>query len=99
MTSDKNTKRSRELLGIYWFYKVLNGGNVMKATINTMLIEANASKKQYTDRHLNRDHANDPAAPTRSEKRTPESGKKAGKIRGAAGMRLLKVILTKARII
>ena len=42
MTSDNSVKRSRRLLGIYWLYKVLNGGSIAKTTLNTLKIEANA---------------------------------------------------------
>ena len=99
MTSDKNTKRSRRLLGVYWLYKVLNGGNVLKATIDTLLIEVNASKKQYADRHQSRDNAQEPAAPAKAEKRTSGGSKKTGKSRSAAGARLFKAVLNKARVI
>ena len=43
MTSDKSIKRSRGLLGVYWLYKVLNGGNIAKTTLNALKIEANAA--------------------------------------------------------
>ena len=46
MTSDKSIKRSRRLLGVYWLYKVLNGGNIVKTTLNTLKIEAKAARKQ-----------------------------------------------------
>ena len=57
MTSDKSIKRSRRLLGVYWLYKVLNGGNIAKTTLNALKIEANAARKQYADEQPLRDQS------------------------------------------
>lgn len=99
MTSDKSIKRSRRLLGVYWLYKVLNGGNIVKTTLNTLKIEAKAARKQYADEQPLRDQSRSANARAGSGKRAQRDSKRTGKIRGAAGTGLFKAVLKKARVI
>ena len=99
MTSDKSIKRSRRLLGVYWLYKVLNGGNIAKTTLNTLKIEANAARKQYADGQPQKDKARNAGVRAGSGKQTQRDSKRTGKIRGASGTGLIKAVLKKARVI
>lgn len=99
MTSDKSIKRSRRLLGVYWLYKVLNGGNIAKTTLNALKIEANAARKQYADGQLQKDKAGSASARAGSGKRAQRDSKRTGKSRGASGTGLFKAVLKKARVI
>ena len=99
MTSDKSIKRSRRLLGVYWLYKVLNGGNIAKTTLNTLKIEAKAARKQYADGQPQKDKARNAGVRAGSGKQTQRDSKSTGKIRGAAGTGLIKAVLKKARVI
>ena len=99
MTSDKSIKRSRRLLGVYWLYKVLNGGNIAKTTLNTLKIEAKAARKQYADGQPQKDKARNAGVRAGSGKQTQRDSKRTGKIRGAAGTGLFKAVLKKARVI
>lgn len=99
MTSDKSIKRSRRLLNVYWLYKALSGGNILKATLETLKVEAGASKKQYMDRRLHRDHVRGEASRVMAKEQPSRESKKTGKIRSASGAGLLKLILNKARVI
>jgi hypothetical protein len=99
MTSDKSIKRSRRLLGVYWLYKVLNGGNIAKTTLNTLKIEAKAARKQYADGQPQKDKARNAGVRAGSGKQTQRDSKRTGKIRGASGTGLIKAVLKKARVI
>ena len=99
MTSDKSIKRSRRLLGVYWLYKVLNGGNIVKTTLNTLKIEAKAARTQYADGQPQKDKARNAGVRAGSGKQTQRDSKRTGKIRGAAGTGLFKAVLKKARVI
>ena len=99
MTSDKSIKRSRRLLGVYWLYKVLNGGNIAKTTLNTLKIEAKAARKQYADGQPQKDKARNAGVRAGSGKRAQRDSKRTGKIRGASGTGLIKAVLKKARVI
>ena len=99
MTSDKSIKRSRGLLGVYWLYKVLNGGNIVKTTLNTLKIEAKAARKQYADEQPLRDQSRSANARAGSGKRAQRDSKRTGKSRGASGTGLIKAVLKKARVI
>ena len=99
MTSDKSIKRSRRLLGVYWLYKVLNGGNIAKTTLNTLKIEAKAARKQYADGQSQKDKARNAGVRAGSGKQTQRDSKRTGKIRGASGTGLIKAVLKKARVI
>ena len=99
MTSDKSIKRSRRLLGVYWLYKVLNGGNIAKTTLNTLKIEAKAARKQYADGQPQKDKARNAGVRAGSGKQTQRDSKRTGKIRGASGTGLFKAVLKKARVI
>lgn len=99
MTSDKSIKRSRRLLGVYWLYKVLNGGNIVKTTLNTLKIEAKAARKQYADGQPQKDKARNAGVRAGSGKQTQRDSKRTGKIRGASGTGLIKAVLKKARVI
>ena len=99
MTSDKSIKRSRRLLGVYWLYKVLNGGNIAKTTLNTLKIEAKAARKQYADGQPQKDKARNAGVRAGSGKQTQRDSKRTGKSRGASGTGLIKAVLKKARVI
>ena len=99
MTSDKNIRRSRRLLNVYWLYKALSSGSFLKATLETLKIEAASSKKQYMDRRLQSDRVRGEANQVKAKERPSRDSKKSGKIRGASGSGLIKLILNKARII
>ena len=79
MTSDKSIKRSRRLLGVYWLYKVLNGGNIAKTTLNTLKIEAKAARKQYADGQPQKDKARNAGVRAGSGKQTQRDSKRTGK--------------------
>lgn len=99
MTSDNSVKRSRRLLGIYWLYKVLNGGSIAKTTLNTLKIEANAARKQHADEQPLKERGRSAKARAGSGKREQGDSEKTGKIRGAGGIRLIKAVLKLAHII
>ena len=99
MTSDKSIKRSRRLLGVYWLYKVLNGGNIAKTTLNALKIEAASMKQEYRNRHANGQTVKRADARAGSGKRAQRDSKRTGKSRGASGTGLFKAVLKKARVI
>ena len=50
-TTNKNVRNRRLLLSSYWFYKVFSGANVLKTTLNVLLMEKRAAATANPQRH------------------------------------------------
>jgi hypothetical protein len=99
MTSDKNGKKARRLLGLYWLYKVAGGSSVPKATLKTLAIEAASMKQEYRNRHANGQTVKRAAVLSKPDNKASGGRTGAGKRKGAAMGWLIMAILKKARTI
>ena len=45
-TMNKDVRNRRLLLSSYWFYKVFSGANVLKTTLNVLLMEKRSQKSR-----------------------------------------------------
>ena len=105
-TTNKDVRNRRLLLSSYWFYKVFSGANVLKTTLNVLLMEkraaandASASENGGTQKSRSKAARSAAAGKRASVPRKSSKTSAVSKDRRGAGLRkVVTKILKSARV-